>query len=187
MIYRLVKKKLSCLYSQVIEVLLCKNSKVLIMKLLEINKRLLTTSQRLVQDGGGEWRALTPSCENTGITTNWWTIIKRKTLELTKRDTPHPKTKEKPQWDVRRGKITIKWNPIIAGWVNHKLENTYTKEVHLLEWRFWAPRQASKPGGWAIAGGIPRKSDIESKQDLIAGLQQDWGKQRLHSWRAHTK
>ena len=161
MIYRLVKKKLSCLYSQVIEVLLCKNSKVLIMKLLEINKRLLTTSQRLVQDGVGEWRALTPSCENTGITTNWWTIIKRKTLELTKRDTPHPKTKEKPQWDGRRGTITIKSNPITAGCVTQKLENTYTTEVHPVEWRFWAPCQASQPGGPATGGGIPRESDFE--------------------------
>ena len=43
-------------------------------------------------------RALqTPSCENTRITTSCWTIIDRKTLELTKEDTPHPNTKEKPQ------------------------------------------------------------------------------------------
>ena len=49
------------------------------------------------QDGGVEGRALTPSCKNTRITTSCWTIIDRKTLELTKKDTPHPKTKEKPQ------------------------------------------------------------------------------------------
>ena len=49
------------------------------------------------QDGGVEGRALTPSCENTRITTSCWTVIDRKTLELTKKDTPHPKTKEKPQ------------------------------------------------------------------------------------------
>ena len=47
--------------------------------------------------------------------------------------TPHPKTKEKPQRDGRRGAITIKSNPITAGWVTHKLENTYTTEVHPLE------------------------------------------------------
>ena len=51
----------------------------------------------LNQDGGVEGRALTPSCKNTRITTNCWTIIDRKTLEHTKKDTPHPKTKEKPQ------------------------------------------------------------------------------------------
>ena len=56
-------------------------------------------SLEINQDGGVEGRALTPSCENTRITTSCWTIINRKTLELTKKDIPHPKTKEKPQWD----------------------------------------------------------------------------------------
>ena len=49
------------------------------------------------QDGGVEGHALTPSCENPRITTSCWTIIDRKKLELTKKDTAHPKTKEKPQ------------------------------------------------------------------------------------------
>ena len=40
------------------------------------------------QDGGVEGRALTPSCENTRITTSCWTIINRKTLKLTK-NIPH--------------------------------------------------------------------------------------------------
>ena len=92
---------------------------------------------RLVQDGGLEGRALTSSSKKTGITTNCWTIIDRKTLELTKKDTPNPKTKEKPQWDGMRGAITIKSNPITTGWVTHKLDNTYTTEVQPLERRFW--------------------------------------------------
>ena len=49
------------------------------------------------QDGGVEGCAFTPSCENTRITSSCWTVIDRKTLELTKKETPHPKTKEKPQ------------------------------------------------------------------------------------------
>ena len=98
------------------------------------------------QDGRVEGRALTPSCENTRITTSCWTIIDRKTLELTRKDTPHPKTKEKPQWDGRRGAITVKSNPITTGWVTHRLANTYTTEVHPLEWRFWAPRQLPNLG-----------------------------------------
>ena len=49
------------------------------------------------QDGGVEGRALTPSCESTRITSGCWTIIDRKTLELTKEDTPRPRTEEKPQ------------------------------------------------------------------------------------------
>ena len=104
---------------------------------------------------------LTPSCESTGITTNCWTIIDRKTLDLTRKDTPHPKTKEKLQWDGRRGAITIKPNLITTGWVTHKLEKNYTTKVHPLEWRFWAPHKASQPGGPAKGGGIPRESDFE--------------------------
>ena len=71
--------------------------------------------RRLAQDGRVEGRALTPSCESTKITTNCWTIIDRKTLELSKNDTPHPKAKEKPQWDGRRGAITIKQIPYQLG------------------------------------------------------------------------
>ena len=114
-----------------------------------------------LEDGRVEGHALTPSGESTRITTDCWTIINRKTLELTREHIPHPKTKEKPQWDGRRGTITIKSNPITAGWVTHKLENTYTTEVHLLDWRFWAPCQASQPGRPAMGGGIPRESDFE--------------------------
>ena len=63
----------------------------------KINKFIKKTKKIRNQDGGVEGRALTPSCENTRITISCWTIINRKTLELTKKDTPHPKTKEKPQ------------------------------------------------------------------------------------------
>ena len=50
-----------------------------------------------------------------------------------------------------------------------------------------SPHQVSQPGGLATGGGIPRESDFEGYWDLTAGLRQDWGKKRLHSWRAHTK
>ena len=94
----------------------------------------LYNKQHWNQDGRVEACALTPSCKNTRITTSCGTIIDRRTLELTKKDTPHPKTKKKLQWDGRRGAITAKSNPITAGWVTHRLENTYTTEVHPLEW-----------------------------------------------------
>ena len=45
------------------------------------------------------------------------------------KDTSCPKTKKELQQDGRRGAITIKSNPIPAGWVTHKLENNNTKEV----------------------------------------------------------
>ena len=47
-------------------------------------------------------------------------------MELNKKDTPYPKTKEKPQSDGRRGTITTKSSPITTGWVIHKLENNGT-------------------------------------------------------------
>ena len=150
-----------------------------------LNFKIIEMRRWLVQYDRVEGHALTPSCESTRITTNCWTIIDRKTLELTKKDTPHPKTKEKPQWDDRRGAITIKSNLITAGWVTHKLENSYTTEVHPLEWRFWAPRQASQPGGPAVGEFLENQTLKASGFDcrILTRL----GKQRLHSWRAHTK
>ena len=120
--------------------------------------------RRFVQDGGVEGCALTPSCKSTRITANYWTIINRKTLELTKKETPHPKTKEKPQWDGRRGAITIKSNPITTGWVTHKLENTYTTEVHPLEWRFWAPHQVSNLGLRQREEEFPENQTLKSSR-----------------------
>ena len=50
-------------------------------------------------------------------------------LNPPKNDTPHPKTKEKPQQDGRRGAIMIKSNPKPTRLAAHKLENDNTKEV----------------------------------------------------------
>ena len=95
--------------------------------------KLVGFERGINQDGGVEGRALTPSCKNIGITTGCWTIIDRKTLDFTKEDTPRPRTEEKPQSDGRRGAIRVKSNPVTAGWVTHRLANTYTTEVHPLE------------------------------------------------------
>ena len=65
---------------------------------------------------------------------NCWTVIDRKTLELSKKDTPPPKTKEKPQWDSRRGAITIKSNPITAGgWLTNQRILIPQKSTHWSE------------------------------------------------------
>ena len=116
-----------------------------------------------------------------------WTTTDKKMLEPTKKDPLQPKTKKKPQWDVRRDTVTIKSNPIPATWVTHRLENNYTTEVLPQEWKFWAPHQAPQPGGLAMGGGAPRESGFEGQQDVITGSPQDWGKQKLHSWRVHTR
>ena len=86
------------------------------------------------KDGGVEGRALTPSCKSTSITTNCWATINGKMLEPTKKDTLHPKTKERLQRDGRQGSSAIESNPIPARWASHKLLNNYTTEVLPLEW-----------------------------------------------------
>ena len=49
--------------------------------------------------------------------------------KILKKDNLHPKTKKKPQKDVRRGTITIKSNPTPYGWVTHGLQNNNSKEI----------------------------------------------------------
>ena len=63
----------------------------------------------------------------------------RRMLNPPKKDTPHPKIKEKPQQDNWRGAIMIKSNPIPTGSAAHKLENDNTKEVFPLFQKFWDP------------------------------------------------
>ena len=120
----------------------------------------------------------------TKITTSCWTTIDRRMLEPTKTKYPMSKTKKKLQRGGRRGIIMIKSNLIPAVWVTHKLENNNTKEVLPLLWRFWPLHEASQPGDLTNGLGIPRESDLEGQRDLITKLPQDWGKQRLQSWRA---
>ena len=47
--------------------------------------------------------------------------------------------------------------------------------------------QASQPGDPTKGLGIPRESGLEGQRDLIIELPQDWGKQRLQSWRASCR
>ena len=56
---------------------------------------------------------------------DYWTITDRKTLKLTKKDTSHPKTKEKLQWNGRRRTFTIKSNSITAGCMTQNGEHLY--------------------------------------------------------------
>ena len=67
----------------------------------------------------------------------------RRSLEPIKKDIPCPETNKKPQKDDRRGTITIKSNPIPAGWVANNLENNNTTEVLPRLW--WSGFQAWEP------------------------------------------
>ena len=121
-------------------------------------------------------------CENTKIANNCQTTTDRRVLEPTKKRYPTSKDK-KQQWDSRRGTIRLRSNPITARCVTYKLENSKTKNVLTLLWRFWAPYQASQPGDLTKELGVSREFDSEGQWDLIKGLSQDWGKQKLQSWR----
>ena len=88
---------------------------------------------------------------------------------MLKKDTPCPKTKKKPQWDGRRDEITIKSNSIPAGWVTHKLENSKTKEVLPLLWRFWTPHQASPYGDLTKELGIHKEYGHEGQRHPHCG------------------
>ena len=126
-----------------------------------------------LEDGGIKGHTLTPSCESTGITTNCWTIIDRRTLELTKKDVAHPRTGEKLQW--HGGSDTIKSNPKAAGLVTYKLENTYTTEVHPLEWKFWAPRQASHLGVWQWQEESLENQTLQDGGIWLQSFDRTWG------------
>ena len=104
---------------------------------------------------------------------------------LSKKDTPCPKAK-KPQQDGRRGTATIKSNPIPTKWVTYKLENSNTKDVLSLLWRYWSPHQASKPGDLQKrrnSHGIWPWRPVGFDYKTSRGQ----GKQILQSWRAQTK
>ena len=72
----------------------------------EINNLSTEEKWALRQDGEVEGLDLTSSQENTKITTNCWTTMKKR-LEPTKKDILHPNTKKKPQQDNRRGTFMI--------------------------------------------------------------------------------
>ena len=56
-----------------------------------------------------------------------------------KKDTPRPRTKEKPQREGQRGAIALKSHPVPSRWATLILENNDTKDVLALLGRFSAP------------------------------------------------
>ena len=67
----------------------------------------------IFQDGGVEGYVLIFSCKNSKIITHCWTTDSRRMMNPTKRRYPHPRAKEKPQQDGRRGKIMFRIKPHI--------------------------------------------------------------------------
>ena len=100
-----------------------------------------------------EWKGVYWSPARSPKSQLFWTLEQPSTP---KKDTPHPKTKKKPQWDSRRSAIAIKSNPIPAEWTTQKLENNNTEEVLWVLWRFWAPWQAFQLGDLTKNGNPQR-------------------------------
>ena len=67
------------------------------------------------------------SCKNFKVTIRCWTTVDRRMLDPTKNDTPHPRAKEEPQKDGRRGKIMLKSNSIPA----RDVQRAQTNLVHI--------------------------------------------------------
>ena len=141
----------------------------------------IATNQISVQDGGVEVHVLISSARapkfqlavEQPLTGECCNSLKKKK----KKDNPRSKTKNKLQWECRRGTNMIKSNPVYTGWAMNKLENNNTKEVFPLLWRFWAPHQRSQAGDLEKRLGIPREYDFGGQWNLIIGFSQDWGKE----------
>lgn len=81
-----------------------------------------------VQDDGAEGMYLSPYKSTELPTSQDQSLTGGRILEPTKKRPPHPKkTKEKLQGGGRRSPITIKSNPILAGWATHKLRPMISK------------------------------------------------------------
>ena len=94
----------------------------------DIHLKIFENIRRLVQGHGLEWHCASPPARAPKSQL----VVERPSTggcwNPPKKDTPHLKTKEKPQWDSRRGVIMLKSNPILAEWVTHKLENSNAKK-----------------------------------------------------------
>ena len=107
----------------------------------------------------------------------------RRTLEPTKKRYPMSKDKEvavRQQEGHVNGEF--KYHP--TRWVTHKLDSNNTKKVLPLLWRFWTPHQAAQPGTWQKDWEFPGNLIFKANGIwLEKRLPQDWGNQRLQSWR----
>ena len=95
----------------------------------------------------------------------------------------------KKYYPASKNSLVLSWyhdkiNPHTTRRATCKWENDYTAEIIPQKWEFWAPCQASQPRGPA-RGGVPGESGFEGQKGLTAGLPQDLGKQKLHSWKIH--
>ena len=126
--------------------------------------------------------------QSTKITISCWTAIDRRTLEITKKRCNTSKEKETATiWQSlqRYNHDKIKFH---THWVGDSQtgEQWYQRSsptaVKILSPTSGFPAWGSRKGT-----GNPQETWPWGQQDLMTGLPQDWGNQRLHSSRAQTK
>ena len=135
-----------------------------------------------VQDGGIEGHMLIFSCKNSKITTCCWTGINRKMLDPPKKDIPHPRAKEKPQQDSRRGEFTFRIKP-------------HTRQRHSKgSIKPWAhqdpefPQRLSQNCVWVSPAEVWVRSRLLQGQGLWVQKQTlEWHKQKLVHTRTQEK
>lgn len=98
------------------------------------------------------------SCKNTKKAKSCWTTIDRRMLEPTKKDTLHPRAKEKPQQMVR-GAIAFKIRPHIR---QRCLEGTDKPCVHQ-----GGGKRADPVGDWD-------RHDFDCLRGSCRGMSQQW-------------
>ena len=80
----------------------------------------------------------------------------------------------------------IKSNPMPTEWVIHQLENNSYQRSSLTVVKVLSPTSDFPAWGSDKGTGNSQGTWPRSPVGLIIGLPQDWGKQRLQTWRAHT-
>ena len=76
-----------------------------------IHWNIIQSLKRMSSQDGRVKGCVLISCNYSKITPHCWTTIKGECWIPPKKDIPHPRAKEKPQQDSRRGKITFRIKP----------------------------------------------------------------------------
>ena len=84
------------------------------------------------------------------------------------------------------GRKHNKTNPLPSGGAMHRLGNSHIGEA--LPWAWEARAHAGVPA-WGSGDGRrgPQRIRLWGKAGVTAGIPRKWGRQRLYSWRAHTR
>ena len=136
----------------------------------------------LVQDGRVEGRVLISSCEGT---TSCWVTTNR-TLEPTKKDIPHSKTRSHKEMV---GGAQSWWNQIwypLGGWLTKWRTITPKKFSHCCEPHVRLPSLGIQQRDCRFPDS-PGNLTLKASRTGLQGFHKTGGNKRLQPWRAQTK